>query len=63
MNRLLYDRQDLRARGVKVSNSTLLRMEARNEFPARLYLSSRTVVWDAEAIDAHINALTKQEGE
>jgi predicted DNA-binding transcriptional regulator AlpA len=57
-NSILYDRLDLRRRGIKLSNSTLLRLEAKGAFPARIYLSSRTVVWDSEAIEAHLAALT-----
>ena len=59
-NPILYDRLDLRRRGIKLSNSTLLRLEAKGEFPARSYLSSRTVVWDSRAVEAHIEAVTSK---
>ncbi|WP_337827586.1 AlpA family phage regulatory protein [Pseudonocardia sp. TMWB2A] len=59
-NPILYDRLDLRRRGIKLSNSSLLRMEALGVFPKRKYLSTRTVVWDAEAIDQHIATLTSR---
>lgn len=61
-NPILYDRLDLRKRGIKLSNSSLLRLEAQGAFPRRLYLSCRTVVWSAEAIEAHIEALKAERG-
>ena len=61
-NPILYDRLDLRKRGVKLSNSSLLRLEAQGAFPPRIYLSSRTVVWSADAIEAHIAALKAERG-
>lgn len=61
-NPILYDRLDLRRRGIKLSNSSLLRLEAKGAFPKRKYLSSRTVVWEAEAIDLHIATLISRGG-
>ena len=57
MEKFLYDRNDLFRRGIKVSNTTLLRMEAAGQFPARRYLTPRTVCWPAEAVDAHVTSL------
>lgn len=59
-NPILYDRLDLRRRGIKLSNSSLLRLEARGAFPKRKYLSTRTVVWHADAIDRHLATLVSR---
>ena len=52
--RLLYDRSDLVRRGIKLSPSTLLRLEAAGEFPKRIYLGRHSVAWLAVEIHAHI---------
>lgn len=56
---LLYDRSDLRRRGIKLSNSTLLRLEAARRFPKRVRIGDHSVAWVAAEIDAHIAALAK----
>ena len=52
MTQLLYDRADLCRRGIKFSNSSLLRLEAAERFPRRLRTSCRTVAWLPEEIEA-----------
>lgn len=61
MEKYLYDRNDLFRRGIKVSNTTLLRMEAAGLFPARRYLTPRTVCWPAEEVEAHLAGLVCEE--
>jgi predicted DNA-binding transcriptional regulator AlpA len=61
MNPYLYDRVDLRRRGIKLSNSTLLRLEARAAFPARLRIG-RTVYWSAREIDEYVDQLGQSRG-
>lgn len=58
--RVLYTRTDLRAYGIRVSNSTLLRLEAAGNFPARIRLSGHSVAWIRDEIDAHIAALANR---
>ncbi len=60
MSTTLIALADLRRRGIKLSNTTMLKMEAEGKFPRRIYLTPRTVVWSAEAIDAHIAGLIQQ---
>ena len=43
---VLLSRSDLKNLGIKLSNSSLLRAEARGAFPRRLRLSPATVCWD-----------------
>lgn len=62
MTKLLYDRKDLFRRGIKLSNTTMLRREAAGLFPARCYLTPRTVCWPAEEVDAYLANLIGQEG-
>lgn len=52
-NPLLIDHAGLRARGVKIHNSTLLRLEAKGLWPARVKLGASTY-WLAEEVDAFI---------
>jgi predicted DNA-binding transcriptional regulator AlpA len=47
-----YSRADLRAKGLKVANQTLLRWEARIGFPKRVpFPTGQTVLWVASEID------------
>ncbi|MEM1134013.1 MAG: AlpA family phage regulatory protein [Pseudomonadota bacterium] len=62
MQKYLYDRNDLFRRGIKLSNTTLLRMEAAGKFPARCYLTPRTVCWPADEVEAHLAGLVGEEG-
>lgn len=56
-NRLLYTRVDLRARGIMISNSTLLRLEATGRFPKRVRLGGHSVAWVASEVISHIDSL------
>lgn len=62
MEQLLYDRRDLRRRGIKISNSTLLRLEAAGRFPKRVRIGAHSVAWLASEIDRHIRRLGDQRG-
>lgn len=62
MEKYLYDRKDLFRRGIRLSNTTMLRMEAAGLFPARCYLTPRTVCWPAEKVDAYLATLVGKEG-
>ena len=55
--RLLYTREDLRRFGVKLSNSTLLRLEARGAWPRRVRLGAHSVAWPADEIHEHLAQL------
>jgi prophage regulatory protein len=61
MNPYFYDRIDLRRRGIKLANSTLLRLEAKGAFPARLRLG-KTVMWSSEEVDQHIEKMRHARG-
>ena len=49
-------RDDLRALGIRLSNSTLLRAEAQRRFPQRLRLSCASVCWDYNEIMSWVQA-------
>ncbi len=51
IKKILYTRADLRAKGLKKSNVTLLRWEDAGRFPQRTYAGGTTVVWSADEID------------
>ncbi len=55
-NPLLIDHADLRRRGVKIHNSTLLRLEAKGLWPKRVKVGAKTY-WLAEEVDEFIKAL------
>ena len=62
-SRLLYSRVDLRRRGINISNSSQLRMEAAGLFPVRVRLGGqkgRTVCWIATEIDEYIENLANE---
>ena len=59
---LLLDRADLRRRGIKISNSTLLRLEAVGRFPKRIRVGDHSVAWLAIEIDTHVTALADERG-
>lgn len=50
----LLSRKDLVQRGIRVSNSSLLRWEARQRFPRRIRMAGTSVAWLASEIDAWI---------
>jgi len=53
---LLIDHAGLRARGVKLHNSTLLRLDAQNRWPKRVKVGAKTY-WLAEEVDEFIKGL------
>lgn len=53
---ILLSRSDLRALGIRFSNSQLLRLEAVRRFPRRLRLSGASVCWDRDEILGWIDA-------
>lgn len=57
---VLYTRADLRRRGIMVSNSTLLRLEAAGRFPKRVRIGDHSVAWSGSEIDAHIRQLISE---
>ncbi|MGP1354638.1 MAG: helix-turn-helix transcriptional regulator [Parasphingopyxis sp.] len=63
MDKMLYDRTDLFRRGIRLSNTTLLRLEGEGVFPRRKYLTPRNVVWPAEAVEAYLLGLIEVGGE
>lgn len=44
-NKRLATRDDLKRMGITLSNTTLLRLEARGRFPRRLRIGGTTVAW------------------
>ena len=55
-NPLLIDHAGLRARGVKLHNSTLLRLEAKGLWPRRVKVGAKTH-WLAEEVDEFVKGL------
>jgi predicted DNA-binding transcriptional regulator AlpA len=54
--RRLLQRKDLFERGIRFSNTHLLKMEREGEFVARLYLSPAKVAWPENEVDAWLEA-------
>lgn len=59
---LLLTRGDLPKLGIKLSNSTLLRLEAAGRFPKRVRLGGHSVAWVASEIDEHVRKLAMVRG-
>lgn len=57
MDRIFLTRADLKRRGITISNSTMLRLEASGRLPKRRYLTPRTVVWNRAEIDEFLTGL------
>jgi prophage regulatory protein len=55
-DREVFTKAALKAIGIPHSNPQLCRMEKRNEFPKRFYLSSKCPVWNAGEIYAWLVA-------
>lgn len=55
-NPILIDHVELRKRGVKLHNSTLLRLEAKGLWPKRVKIGAKTH-WLAEEVDEFIKRL------
>lgn len=53
---VLLGRADLRALGIRFSNSQLLRLEAAQRFPRRVRLSGASVCWDRDEVMGWIDA-------
>lgn len=56
VGRTILSRQGLKDRGIRLSNVWLLKLERDGRFPARIYITERTVGWDAAEIDAWIQS-------
>jgi len=54
---ILLNRVALKRRGITISNSTLLRLEASGGFPQRVRLAKNSVAWIAAEIDAYLDEL------
>lgn len=54
---VLLTRADLKELGIKISNSTMLRMEAQGKMPKRRYLTPRTVAWSRNEIEEFLASL------
>ncbi|MBB4641480.1 helix-turn-helix transcriptional regulator [Rhizorhapis suberifaciens] len=61
--KILLTRDDLPRLGIRISNSTMLRLEAAGKFPKRLRIGDHSVAWLASEIHAHIEALALARGE
>lgn len=48
---VLLNTADLRSLGVRVSNTTLLRWEAKGRFPRRIRLAGTSIAWIKSEID------------
>ncbi|SLK07501.1 helix-turn-helix transcriptional regulator [Novosphingobium mathurense] len=59
---MLYGRSDLRRRGIKVSNDTLLRWEREGRFPVRLRPGRYVVAWYASEIEDYLLRLGAERG-
>lgn len=59
-SRLLYVPGDLPRIGIKISPSSLRRLEAQGKFPRRLRIGEHSVAWLASEIHAHIDALAEE---
>ncbi|SHG68725.1 transcriptional regulator, AlpA family [Marivita hallyeonensis] len=55
LKKTLATRNDLRSMGIKVSNVTLLRWEARGRFPRRIRPGGTTVAWFMSEIQAWLS--------
>lgn len=61
-NKIVLVRKDLVRLGINLSNSTMLRLEAANQFPKRIRIGAHSVAWLAAEIQAHIEALAADRG-
>lgn len=58
--RVLLSRADLRALGINVSNSSLLRWELAGRFPRRIRMAGTTVAWLKAEVDAWFKARAEE---
>jgi prophage regulatory protein len=59
---VLLDLVALRRRGIRVSKSTIARLEAKGRFPKRVRIGDHSVAWLKTEIDAYIEALSLARG-
>ena len=59
--RLVLDRAGLRRCGIRLSNSTLLRLESKGQFPHRFRIGN-SVYWDQKSIQDHVARLAEEAG-
>lgn len=50
----LLSREQLRLKGIHLSNPTLLRLEKAGKFPKRIYAGAKTPLWSEVELDAHL---------
>lgn len=54
--KVLLSRSDLKALGINVSNSSLLRWEQSGRFPRRIRMAGTTVAWLKAEVDSWLDA-------
>jgi prophage regulatory protein len=59
-SKVLLTRHDLKALGINVSNSSLLRWEAAARFPRRIRMAGTTVAWLKSEVDAWLEARAEE---
>lgn len=59
-SQVLLSRGDLRALGIRVSNSSLLRWEQRGRFPRRIRMAGTSVAWLKAEVDAWFDARAEE---
>lgn len=52
----LLTREQLKLKGISLSNPTLLRLEKAGQFPHRIYLGRKTPAWSEVELDRHLDA-------
>jgi predicted DNA-binding transcriptional regulator AlpA len=60
-NPILLDRSGLRKCGIRLANSTLLRLEAKGAFVRRIRIGA-TVYWPQKEVEAFLARLTEDAG-
>ncbi|WP_082703795.1 AlpA family phage regulatory protein [Novosphingobium sp. Fuku2-ISO-50] len=55
--KIVITREDLNRLGITMSNSTLIRLEAKGQFPKRIRFGAHSVAWIAGEVHAHIASL------
>ncbi|WP_422372626.1 helix-turn-helix transcriptional regulator [Hoeflea sp.] len=58
--KVLLTRSDLKALGIAVSNSSLLRWELAGRFPRRIRMAGTTVAWLKGEVDDWLNARAEE---
>ncbi|MGB3878239.1 MAG: AlpA family phage regulatory protein [Shinella zoogloeoides] len=59
-SQVLLSRGDLRALGIRVSNSSLLRWEQRGRFPRRIRMAGTSVAWLKAEVEAWFEARAEE---